>query len=573
MQQCLLLLTPMLFGAAAPIADPEPLIVDSAHQKAMRGEIDDAVPTSPTPASPPSPARSEPNRVHTGVVYGYFPAGYTLTQIKGWDELTHIVWFGPTINSSGSMGSTAGLGGATYKALREETRARGIALVIGLINFNTEANPSSVATLLANKTTAVATMKKLVTDYDADGVSLDFEVVPEASKQAYVDFLRATSDALHAIHPDYSVSSAIPPPTGWKGYDYVGILQNSDLAFVMAYDYYWKGAPTAGPVTPKNDGTKWGPTNLTTSLAKLDVAVGDLKAKLVIGLPWYGYSWPTSSTSVPSSTVARPEAPTYAPTCASGKSRIASGSYDTASEQPYAAYYDAYGARQMWLDDVASFAKKMDLVKSHDFGGVGMFQIGYEGDDPAFWTAISERYTTIDAPPVAKIVAPSTIVVGEPASLDATGSSDPEGDALTFAWTSSGGALVNVMASKATLTASAPGKITVHLAVSDARQTSAPVDHEITVVAAAGKVSGGGAPTGAEPSGTSSTQAQPNEDLGRQSINARHGTIRGGCNGAGASTFAWLFVALVLALRGRRGPRRSPAGGRDRTATSAALHR
>ncbi len=532
------------------VADP---IVDSAHQAALRGDIDDSYVPSPSFPSPPT-APDKPLRINTGVVYGYFPAGYQLSQIKGWDELTHIVWFGPTISSSGNMGSTAGLGGDVYNALRAETRARGIYLVIGLINFNTQANPSSVSTLLQNKTNAVNTIKKLVTDYDADGVSLDFEIVPESSKQAYVSFLGAVSETLHAIDPMYNVSSAIPPPTGWKGYDYRGIAENSDLAIIMAYDYYWKGGPTAGPVTPKNNGTKWGGLNLTTSLDSLASTLGELKSKYVIALPWYGYSWPTLSTSVPGSTTSRPNIPTFAPTCASGRSRItgAGRSYDDASEQPYSIYSDAEGPRQMWLDDAASFAGKMDLVKARSFGGVGMFQLGYEGDAPEFWTAISERYTEIDDAPTAVIVAPAQVTLGTTITLDGAGSSDPEGLAVSFEWTASKGALSATNAANVSLTADALGVVTVSLTVSDGRLTTT-TEQQIEIVAEVKAMTPGGAVAQAAPAP---------ETPSRQSISAS--TISGGkgCRQSGDASLLLVLTAL-LALR------RSRAGGRGRTATSA----
>jgi spore germination protein YaaH len=548
---------PYVFALIAA-ASPEPVVVDSAHQAALRGEIADTFTPSAVPSAPPT--RAADGRVKTGVVYGYFPAGYTIDKIKGWDQLTHIVWFGPTISSSGTMSNTAGLGGATYAQLRTETRNRGIQLVIGLINFNTSASPSSVSTLLSNKATAVATIKKLVSDNDADGASLDFEVVPEASKAAYVDFLASLSAELKADNPNASLSSAIPPPTGWKGYDYVGILQNSDLAFVMAYDYHWQAAPTAGPVTPKNDGTMWGSLNLTTSLNSLDTTVGDLKTKLVIGLPWYGYSWPTTGTSVPSSTASRPDHPTFAPTCASGKSQITGGSrsYDMASEQPYSIYSDAEGPRQMWLDDADSFAAKMDLVKAHGFGGVGMFQLGYEGDDPAFWTAIADRYSAAPSAPTADISAPTQGAVGQAIPLDGSGSSDPQGQALTYAWTSDSGTIADPTAAQTTITATTAGVVTVHLVVSNATTQSAPLDRQIQIVA-------GAAPTG--PTGTTAGTGTPGQTnaqngttdggaatdaAGRQSSLVFRGPqVKSGCASTGSDVFLGWLLLFAMARRRR----------------------
>lgn len=534
----------------------------SPHARALAGEIDEG-PGWVAPSRPVSPTRAEGAPSKTGMVYGYLQAGKTAAAVARWDLMTQVVWFGVTMSTSGTVSNSAGIGDAKYQEIRRVSRDNGVELLIGAILFNSAADPNKVATFINNKATAIPVLVDLMLEHDADGISLDLEVVPESHKAAYASLLSDLSLAAKAARPGAHISSAVPPPTGWKGYDYHAITNASDSVFVMAYDYYWVSGPNAGPVTPKNDGTMWGTLNYTQSLNKfVSTLTPSQLQKLVIGLPWYGYDWPTVSSALQAKVDKTRTA--KARTFSVGRTYIESastGRYDALSEQPYAVY-DEGGTRQLWLDNGASFGAKAQMIVDRAMGGVGLFAVNYEGGAPEFWNEIEQRYT--DHAPMAVLDVAGAGRAGATLIASARQSSDPDGDALSFEWTCTG-CLVSAPSGgeaagpEVKLVLGATGAAQLRLLVR-ARALSAAAEASI-VIDSSGQSSGGssgGSGTGAsggtnggavgETSG-SATGPQSNEISGTRAPSLAG---KAGCNSAGDSSTALTLCAAGLWLARRR---------------------
>ena len=101
-------------------------------------------------------------------------------------------------------------------------------------------------------------------------------------------------------------------------------------------------------------------------------------------------------------------------------------------------------------------------------------------DGIASSTADTVAITTLNSSPVANAGPDQTAVVTQTVTLDGTGSSDVDGDPLTFAWTltnrpaGSGAVLLNANAVHPTFTIDRPGTFVAALTVNDGRVTSAP---------------------------------------------------------------------------------------------------
>ena len=234
----------------------------------------------------------------------------------------------------------------------------------------------------------ITTLVNSVSSAGADGVNIDFEGLPSSQKENMVQFITDLKAAFNNAIPGSQVTLATPA-VDWSGaWDYDELASISDGLMIMGYDYHWSNAPTTGPVAPL---TGWGTYNVTWTVNDYLTWSGGLNDKLILGCPYYGYDWPAESGSAGANTtasgtakiysVAEPLAQTY------GKLR------DNDSQSPWYRYQSS-GWRQCWYDDSLSLSLKYDLVNQHDLQGIGIWALGYDGDNTELWNAINEKFTS-----------------------------------------------------------------------------------------------------------------------------------------------------------------------------------
>src|SRR5690606_34883505 len=130
----------------------------------------------------------------------------------------------------------------------------------------------------------------------------------------------------------------------------------------MAYDFYTVGSSNAGPIAPLTGAPSEYWYDITTTLNDFEAAnVSD--NKIILGVPYYGYDWPTADHSPKS-----PVLPGSKNTANySGVQRVlASGQgerrWDAAAQVPYLVYQENGQNRIAYYDDVESLTKKYDLA-------------------------------------------------------------------------------------------------------------------------------------------------------------------------------------------------------------------
>ena len=142
-----------------------------------------------------------------------------------------------------------------------------------------------------------------------------------------------------------------------------------------------------------------------------------------------------------------------------------------------------------WIPDTSSFGK-WRLSGLALASGANGFNVRALGGDGEFIASVPFAVTlTPNAPPLAALTAapPSfNLAVNDPMTLDATGSRDPEGGALQYAWTVSptvGASLTPSGPGRGTARFTRPGVYTLDLMVTDPDGLSASLRREITVFA------------------------------------------------------------------------------------------
>ncbi|WP_236790610.1 glycosyl hydrolase family 18 protein [Amycolatopsis sp. GM8] len=207
------------------------------------------------------------------------------------------------------------------------------------------------------------------------GIDIDYEELSNSDRKVFSDFLQLLGNALHAHGKRLSVDVfAKPTDAGYdernRAQDYAAIGRAADQVRLMAYDYHWQtSAP--GPISP-----------ISWVRSVLDYAVTQIpRAKLVLGIPMYGYDW-VGHAGTPVSWLQ-----VY------GRSRVfgAPVDWDGVSESPHLGYVDGDGQRhELWFENAYSASTKLDLAREYRIGGVFLWMFGPEDD--LIWTKLAQHW-------------------------------------------------------------------------------------------------------------------------------------------------------------------------------------
>jgi len=216
-----------------------------------------------------------------------------------------------------------------------------------------------------------------------DGIDIDYEKIPATSKANFTAFIQLLSTKLHAAGKKLSVTvyakeSDSATWDGPGGEDYIALGAAADWVKIMTYDYSYDGS-APGPITPLD----WLDRCITYAEARIP------PAKILVGMPWYGYEW--------TGTAAR--GLSYRKAMDGALLNNATISYDPNGEATY-----KYSNKTVFFIDAYSYGRKVDLIlqKHPGVAGFAHWCNGYE--DPAVWTrveALKNGTTPLPAPPLA----------------------------------------------------------------------------------------------------------------------------------------------------------------------------
>jgi len=318
-------------------------------------------------------------------VFGWVPYWISSTQWArfDWSALTAIGYFSLEADSTGVARSVRGW---PAPALRDSAHARGVKVILTVTSFG---DPSNRALLsdAARRTRLVQTIVDSVVGGGGDGVNIDFEVVPGAQRDNLTAFMRELATTLRAEIPAAEISMAIPAVDWSSAFDAVALTADGvcDYLIMMGYDYHWRNSPTAGPVAPLAGEN----LNVTRSVDTW-LATGMTPSKLLLGVPWYGYEWPTVDQERGSAVTGEGRAILY------GDARTSAATYGRLFDEPTSTPWYRFTRRdawyQGWYDDSLSLALKYRLVNDRGLGGIGIWALGYQGDAVDVWQGIHQAF-------------------------------------------------------------------------------------------------------------------------------------------------------------------------------------
>jgi chitinase len=398
------------------------------HKKLTRTDADYAFTIDRDTLSNSLPFIRENENILTKAVFGWYPS---------WDEhlyksldyslLSTVAYFAYQVDPKTGKQDTISNGqGNIIQAWKttplidsiQKYEDKKILLTVSLFgNHNNKTflkNPKAWDTLMDN-------VIGLIDDRKAHGICLDFEGILNSQKKNYNKFLLAFSQKLKQQGKNYLLYLTVPAVDWNKTLDYDPLIKAVDQFVIMGYNYYGSTSKVAGPVAPLQSGKIWDPFNLSTSVGYYKLN-GVPANKLILALPFYGNIWETRTGSkgskvnyfVGSRTI------DYIKSEMDSEKSI-DMLYDSISQSAWYSYVvkdsrkNKRQFRQLWFDNDASFAAKLEMIKDSNLTGLGIWALGYNKRYDNYWRQIERSFClppdTIDDGERYRIVYPDTIVV------------------------------------------------------------------------------------------------------------------------------------------------------------------
>lgn len=328
------------------------------------------------------------------VIYAFWPYWTDFQSYQpDWDILSYVSYFSIEANPDGTL-NTSNIG-TNYYNVRDAAHAHNVKVTLTVDSFNPDVQDSILAG--SQKELAVNILQK-IQYYGADGVFIDFEdirstnsITQESNNILMGNFMRTLYDTLKNASPGYHISFAVQNSVN-SVYRNATLSQYTDAMFLMGYDYHWLNDTSTGAVSPFNEATQQDVVDSVKMLEKYYPS-----NKIILGLPFHGYDWPSSSGEPDANTTGAGTAVYMKNATVNAKTygRI----WDSGSHTPWYKYQSNGVWHQAWYDDDESLGLKLDYANSENLGGTGFWALGYEGNNATIWNVVREKSKAAPATP------------------------------------------------------------------------------------------------------------------------------------------------------------------------------
>lgn len=292
--------------------------------------------------------------------------------------LTYLSPFAYLIREDGSLQSIDDLPAI------QAANTFGVIPMMSITNFTSTYRGENLASVVLNSSEIMERLldniSQTMREKGYRGLSIDFENVLPADREAYNTFLQRAVTRLHG--EGYFVSTALAPKvsgtqTGqlYEAHDYAAHGRIADFVILMTYEWgYRKGPPQA--ISPLNQIRR-----------VLDYAVTVIpREKIFFGFQIYARDWLLPH-------VSGQEAETFSMQEAIARA-VKYGTviqYDTVTQSPFYRYKDAQGRQhEVWFEDARSAQAKFDTVKEYKLKGISYWTLGYPF--PQNWALLKDNF-------------------------------------------------------------------------------------------------------------------------------------------------------------------------------------
>ncbi len=346
-----------------------------------------------------------PSHPSQKVVYGYVPY-WNLDKVTIQPELTHLGYFGLTIGPNGTIltrteeGGEPGyhkLGSDDWLKLVEEAHNRNATTEIVLAQFNNDDIVAFLSSPEAHQN-LIASLDAILLAYPVSGINIDVEYTGEitpALRARLTQFMVTLRQHLNSRYAGVKLSIAMYASAADENnlWEVAELGKTVDYIVIMAYDFHRRSSPLAGPVAPLFGGKELWDSDISEHLRAFTNLVPP--EKLLLGVPFYGYEWQTTSRE--------PQAHTFPDTGATASFKrvqevllkkdelqVIEGWNDSALS-PYLSYVEDGNIYVIYYENSRSLSYKLDYVNQLDLAGIAIWALGYEGDNRELWDVIDRK--------------------------------------------------------------------------------------------------------------------------------------------------------------------------------------
>lgn len=326
------------------------------------------------------------------VVFGWHPYWSNGLEVNyDWSLISDLSYFSYDVVASTGQASSTHSWATANVVTQALANGKRVNLCVTLFSDHATFFGSSTA-----QNTLISNLINLVQTRGAHGVNIDFEGVPSSQKTNFTNFMINLCNQMHASIPGSQVSMALYAVDWNTVFDMPTLNNYVDLFVIMGYDYYYSGSTTAGPNDPLyHFGTTYNYTLSKTITYYLNQ--GCTPSKLILGLPYYGREYTTTTGTYPTSVLNPPNSAsrTYKVVRdnTSGNYSFANKQFDVASCSPLYIFQSSGNWKQCFINDKYSMAKRFDIVNYRGIGGIGIWAMGYDDGYPEYWDNIKEKFT------------------------------------------------------------------------------------------------------------------------------------------------------------------------------------
>ena len=339
------------------------------------------------------------------IVYGFLPY-WNINKTALHPQLTHLAYFGLTVGADGqiitrtSEGTEPGynkLKNDVFFQLIDNLPQKQTKTELVLVQFNTE----DIVSLLSSQKAQdnlINNIDGLLLAYPFSGINIDIEYGGTVTPYLRERMTKLVATINHHLDQKYdnvtlSIDMYASAASNEMIWDVPKISQEVDFIVIMAYDFHRRSSSVAGPVAPIFGGKTLWDSDISQHLKAFLQSTS--KDKLLLGVPFYGYEWQTTSDN--------PQALTIPNTGVTASYQRVQEVLEKKEElgveehwneealSPYLVYQEDGTTHILYFDNSRSLSYKLDFVNQLDLKGIAIWALGYEGDYQELWDIINRK--------------------------------------------------------------------------------------------------------------------------------------------------------------------------------------